>query len=227
MAQAQPAVPPLRGAVNDQAQLLSPAMRTRLEQRLTALQQQSGLSFAFLSMPSLEGANIEDFSIRVVEAWKLGSAEKDNGLLLLVAPKERKLRIEVGYGLEGAIPDAGAARIIRDVITPAFRAGQMDRGIEEAFLRLEQAALGDPSALEPPRAKKGGRKGRITWWHLLGMLFFIPVFFRRRGRGSLAAGMALGGLGRGYGRSYGGGFGGGGFSGGGGGFGGGGASGSW
>ncbi len=117
-------VPTLTGRVNDLAQVLDPQAEQALEQRLSAYEQQSGHQFALLTLRSLEGDAIEPFALRVVEAWKLGQKQKDDGLLMLVSVDDRRMRIEVGYGLEGDIPDTLAGRIIRNVMVPEFRTGE-------------------------------------------------------------------------------------------------------
>src|SRR3954469_5674234 len=139
-------VPPLVAHVNDTAGMLSPQAEQALEQKLTSYEQKSQHQFALLTVDSLDGDALEDFSIRVVEAWKLGKRGKDDGLLLLVANKEHKLRIEVGYGLEGDITDAFSARVIRNVLVPAMRAGNAAGGFEQAFSLLMQKASGEEVA---------------------------------------------------------------------------------
>ena len=114
-------VPPLRGRINDYAALLSPDKTRELETRLAQFEKETGHQIALLTIPTLEGDSIEDFSIRVAESWKVGQKGFDNGAILIVAAKDRRLRIEVGYGLEGVLPDAIASRIIREVIVPEFR----------------------------------------------------------------------------------------------------------
>ena len=132
-------VPPLRGRINDYAGLI-PADRARaLEERLARFEAETGHQIAVLTIPSLKGDSLEDFSIRVAEAWKIGKKGFDNGAILLIARDDRKLRIEVGYGLEGVMPDAIASRIIREVITPRFRSGDYAGGIEagvDAILKI-------------------------------------------------------------------------------------------
>lgn len=240
-------VPPLRARVNDTAGMLSGAARDRLEQRLAAYERETGRQFAVLTIDTLEGDSLEDFSIRTVEAWKLGKKKVDDGLLLLVVRDDRKVRIEVGYGLEGVITDAFSSRVIREVITPAFRRGDYDGGVETALDVLMRAAsdgklpeLGS----EPPQRGRPRGGGSIFGLILFAIFFLLPLLgpllFLGRGRrhGAAAIGGILGGMGSyhrrrgswgtfGGGGFGGGGFGGGGFSGGGGGFGGGGASGSW
>jgi uncharacterized protein len=241
-------VPALQGRVNDHAQIISAEAAQRLTQRLTAYEQATGHQLAILTIPTLGGDPIEDYSIRVVEAWKLGKKSADDGILLLVAAGDHKMRIEVGYGLEGDLPDAMAGRIVREVMAPYFRRGDYDGGISAAVNAIlsntgaqnlvgdeAQAIRGKQAVRHTQRAAPTGPLGWIGW--LVSTLFkvaffgiFIIViivmgFFNSVGRrrGIYFGG---GGFGSGGGGGFGGG-GGGGFSGGGGGFGGGGASGDW
>ncbi|HYQ41728.1 MAG TPA: TPM domain-containing protein [Polyangiaceae bacterium] len=242
------AVPPLDAHVNDTANLLSPSARAELERKLTDYEQKSGHQFALLTIDSLQGDALESFSIRVVEAWKLGKKGKDDGLLLLVANKEHKLRIEVGYGLEGSITDAFSSRVIRNVLVPAMRAGNPAGGFDQAFSLLMKKASGDDVAAPEGVAGEPARGRSSSPFGWLVLLFFIsPIlipFVLARIRGGGGGGGRWGGGGFGGGGWGGGGFGGGGFGGGGGwgggggggggfsgggggGFGGGGASDSW
>jgi uncharacterized protein len=238
-------VPPLQAHVNDTANLLSAPERAQLEQQLTAYEQQTGRQFALLTIDSLAGDALESFSIRVVESWKLGQKGKDSGLLLLIVKDDHKLRIEVGYGLEGTITDAFSARLIRTVLVPAMRAGQAAAGIGEAFQQLQRQAAGEDVPGKNPVANDAGdgARGGTNWSGLLVLLLFgapilIPLLIAARGGrggrggggwggGGFGGGGGGGGGGFGGGGFGGGGGGGGGFSGGGGGFGGGGSSGSW
>jgi uncharacterized protein len=220
-------VPRLTGYVNDEAGLLSAAERTALEQKLDAYEKQSGQQFALLTIPTLDGDALESFSIRVVEQWKLGKKGKDDGLLLLVVRDDHKLRIEVGYGLEGEITDAFSSRVIRDVIAPAFRAGAPAQGINAAFDALIIKASGkEPPLPQPARAQRRPNNYAPIVFAIILLLSLIGG--GRGGRRRRIAPFFLpmgGGFGGGGGRSSGGG---GGFGGGGGGsFGGGGASGGW
>jgi uncharacterized protein len=232
-------VPPLQGPVSDHAELLSPATEQSLTERLANYETKTGHQLAVLTIPSLEGDPVEDFSIRVVENWKLGKKGKDDGILLLVAAKEHKMRIEVGYGLEGDLPDIVAGRIVRDVMAPHFKRGDYDGGVSTAVDSIiektgggvAQTAAGQPQAVAPK--KPLGPVARLLSWvfkfaffgiFALVLLFvlFINLFTPRR---RYYGGGYFGGGGFGGGGFSGGG--GGGFSGGGGGFGGGGASGDW
>jgi uncharacterized protein len=244
-------VPPLRAHVNDLAGMLSPAAEQSLEQRLSNYEAKTQQQFALLTIDTLDGDALEDFSIRVVEAWKLGKKGKDDGLLLLIVKRDRKLRIETGYGLEGDITDAFSARVIRNVIAPALRAGDAEQGIDQAFTALMQKASGqvvDDRALAKNPQQKQRKQGPSGFAILVLLFILLPIVLRffgggggrggGRGRGALGDALIFGagyGAGRwsgggggwgGGGGGWGGG-GGGGFSGGGGGFGGGGSSGSW
>ena len=134
-------VPPLTNRVTDQVGILGDS-QAQITQMLKAHETATGQQFALLIIPTLAGDSLEDFSIRVVEAWKLGQKDKDNGLLLLVVHEDRKIRFEVGYGLEGDIPDAFAGRIISTVMAPAFRAGKFGEGISEALKLAMEAGSG-------------------------------------------------------------------------------------
>jgi uncharacterized protein len=227
-------VPALRGHVNDYADVIPDDAEARLERKLSDYENTTGRQFAVLTMKTLGGDDIEGFSIRTVEAWKLGQKKQDNGLLLLVVPGDRKTRIEVGYGLEGEITDLRSSRVIREILTPAFRQGDYAGGIERGLDSLMGQRGAGATDTAPTQAVRRGPQ--IGFELVVLILFFVfPLL------GWLFGGR--GGSRRRYGRSYGGGYwgggfggggfggggfgGGGGFSGGGGGFGGGGASGSW
>ena len=229
-------LPELQGHVNDRAQFLSAAAKGELEQKLIEYERETGHQLAFVSIPSLDGAPIEDFSIRLLEKWKLGDAKRDDGLLLVVAKAERAMRIEVGYGLEGAVTDALAAQVVRNELVPAFRTGDFEGGISRAFSLLMRAAEGESVRVGPaPEERSSGAVGRILPLIFLAVVIFLVSSGGGGGRGGYgrrgsmlgwggAFGAASGGRRGGFGS---GGFGGGGFGGGGGGFGGGGASGNW
>jgi uncharacterized protein len=220
-------VPPLVGRVNDGANVLSAQMRSQLEAQLESYERSTGHQLAVLTIPSLEGEPIEDYTIRVVESWQLGKKGKDDGVLLFVAVGDRKIRIEVGYGLEGDLPDALVGRIIREVMAPAFRQGDLGFGISRAVSAISSATGGQGESLPPPRRTRSHDGGGLSPYLLLALVVLL-FLGGGRGMGGFIVGSALGG---GFGR--GGGFGGGGsrqsggFRGGGGGFGGGGASGGW
>ena len=230
-------VPKLEGRVNDRAGLLPPDAKARLEQKLEAHEKATGQQFAVLTLKSLEGDPLEDFSIRTVEAWKLGSEKNDEGLLLLVVKDDRKIRIEVGHGLEGSITDALSARLIRQEMAPHFKAGDYAGGIEagiDRLIRHETPGAPQEIADRPPARHDGPPLGIVLALLLFLSPLLVPILLAgQKGRfgGRGRRGGFYGGFGGGFGGgSFGGGFGGssgGGFSGGGGSFGGGGASGSW
>jgi uncharacterized protein len=230
-------IPALRSAVTDRAGILSPATRQRLESALQQLQRVGGTQLAVLILPDLAGLTIEQASIQVVDEWKLGSKEADNGVLLLIAPNERKVRIEVGQGLEGALTDAHSKRIIDEGITPLFREGDMDGGVTFGVYQIARITNPDvdltayfEGQLRKPRAS-GSRDASPIQIIFMGLLMLL-VFSARMGFLPFLVMGGMGGFGGrrgmgGFGGGLGGGGGFGGFSGGGGGFSGGGASGGW
>jgi uncharacterized membrane protein YgcG len=145
-------VPYLTGRVTDNAEILDADARTRLDELLRAHEQATGNQIAVLTVPTLDGESIEDFSARVFGTWKLGQKSKDNGVLVVVVPRDRRMRIEVGYGLEGVLPDAAASRIVRDVMTPRFKTGDFAGGIEEGVKAIIATLTGQAS----PRARDAG-----------------------------------------------------------------------
>lgn len=219
-------VPPLTGPVVDQAGLLSVATEQTLDAALRRLVDQGGTQIAILTVDDLGGEPIEQASIQVADSWKLGSAKKDDGVLLLVAKAERAVRIEVGQGREGVLTDAYSRRIIDDVIVPRFRSGDFDGGVIAGIAAI--ARYTDPEL--QLGLKAGGRPARqwnerntnVPGWFVLMFILsimFIRFFGGHRGMHSRGWGSSSG---WGGGRSSGGGW-----SGGGGGFSGGGASGRW
>ena len=165
-------VPYLAGRVNDLAGLLSEGAEARLEEKLGRLEEQTGAQVAVLTIPSLEGDPIEDFSIRVVETWKLGREGEDDGVLVLIARDDRRMRIEVGYGLEGVLTDAQSRRIIDAVMTPRFRAGDFDGGVEAAVGAISGTILGEPGAIPEGSPQRAGQRGRSN----PGALIFFLIF---------------------------------------------------
>ncbi|MCX5794293.1 MAG: TPM domain-containing protein [Elusimicrobia bacterium] len=151
-------VPYLDGRVSDQAGILSPSAVKEISAQLAEHERKTGNQIAVLTVPSLEGEALEDFSVRVAKTWKLGQKGKDNGILLLVAPQDRKMRIEVGYGLEATLPDALAGRIIRDEITPPFRHQDYDGGIRAGVSAILGTLEGsyEPKAPERAASTSGG-----------------------------------------------------------------------
>jgi uncharacterized protein len=231
--------PKLTGRVVDDAHMLSPATAASLTQKLQTLETQSGRQLVVVTVPSLQGLEIEDYGYRLGRAWGIGDAKTDSGALLIVAPSERKVRIEVGYGLEGVVTDALSSVILQSAVLPKFRDGDMEGGVVAGTDALiQQLALPDDQAravvqqAAAPKPNKGFPIGAIPVVFFGVIILMALLGGRRRRRGLagalpwiLAAGSSSWGGGGGGGWSGGGG--GGGFSGGGGSFGGGGSSGSW
>ncbi len=136
------AVPYLSGRVVDQAEILTAAARERIGNMLQTHERATGNQIAVLTINGIGAESIEDFAVRVFESWKLGSRERDNGVLIVVAPQEHRMRIEVGYGLEGMLTDVAADRIIRNLMTPRFREGNYDIGIEAGATAVIQILEG-------------------------------------------------------------------------------------
>ncbi|MGE8392333.1 TPM domain-containing protein [Pseudomonas sp. BIGb0427] len=221
--------PALSGRVVDNAGLLDGASRSQLDNMLKAHEQGTGEQVVVVTLADLQGQSIEDYGYQLGRHWGIGQKGKDNGALLIVAPQERKLRIEVGYGLEERLTDAQSSVIINRIITPAFRRGEYSQGIVQGTAAILQVLGGNPLA-EPSRALgNDGQDGAPAWGIGLFILLILVVFaLQSLGLGGSGRGGMGGGFGGGYGGGgFGGGGGGGGFSGGGGSFGGGGSSGGW
>ncbi|WP_323932565.1 TPM domain-containing protein [Aeromonas hydrophila] len=224
--QAAPDFPTLSGRVVDEASLMSRKQAHQLTQQLAAFEKRSGIQLVVVSIDTLAGDTIEEYGYQLGRHWGIGQKGKDNGVLLLIAQDERKVRIEVGYGLEGALPDAIAANIIQTRILPAFKRGDMVAGVVAGSQAIMQALAGEYKPVEnASKDKLGG-----PWLFILMVIVMIVLHNLRGGGGGGRGGRRratylAGGFGAG--RSGGGFGGGGGFSGGGGSFGGGGASGGW
>ncbi len=230
-AQSTPEFPELTGRVVDRAEMLSPDVEARLSQMLQAHEQASTEQVVVVTLADLQGFPIEDFGYQLGRHWGIGQEDEDNGALLIVAKEERKIRIEVGYGLEGRLTDADSSVIINRIISPAFRQGDFQAGIVNGAAAMIQVLGGEPMAApqgqQPVALQEKPKAGMVALVFIIMMavVFFIGSRGGRGGRGGAALlgaallGGAMGGRG--------GGFGGGGFGGGGGGFGGGGASGGW
>lgn len=165
-------VPALAARVTDLTGTLTADQQADLEQKLAAFEQRKGAQIALLVVNTTQPETIEQYSIRVVEVWKLGREQPDDGVLLLVAMQDRQLRIEVGYGLEGALPDAIASRIIRETITPLFQQGDFYGGIGAGLTRIMGVVDGEP--LPPPDQRWNGGAGEPIAG-LLPVLFFGVV----------------------------------------------------
>lgn len=164
-------VPRLQARVTDNVGLLPEARRTALEAQLASFERQKGAQVAVLTLASTAPEPIEAYSIRVVDAWRLGRAGVDDGVLFIIARDDRRMRIEVGRGLEGALPDARAKQIIADVVTPRFKAGDYPGGIEAGVGAIVSVLSGE--ALPPPRAADEAQEGSTEEWLVLGLVATI------------------------------------------------------
>src|SRR6186997_3244212 len=235
--------PALTGRVVDQANIIQPDTRVAIEQKLADLEAKSGIQLVVATVNSLEGQEVEPYANELFRFWKLGEAQKNNGVLLLVAPNERRVRIEVGYGLEGTLTDALSKVIIANAVAPRFKAGDFGDGIRRGVDDIITVLTTDASEWEKRpslRLDHGQQVGDINETFIATMLVLFVILmlvwpgFRALVFNILLALASGSGSGRGYsGGGYsgggwsGGGSSGGGFSGGGGSSGGGGASGSW
>lgn len=238
---AEPTFPALTGRIVDEAGLLSPEARTAIEAQLADLEQKSTDQLAVVTVRSLQDYPIEDYGYQLGRKWGIGQKGKDNGVLLIVAPNERKVRIEVGRGLEPTLTDAMSKLIIENAIIPQFRRGDFAAGITAGVRDIKDVLLGDAEEVKK-RAQEASNE--VDFWQVVLIIFWICVVLfvmyavfqsisnapqavagRRRRNGPVVIPGDYGGWGGGW--SDGGGGGGGGWSGGGGDFGGGGSSGSW
>ena len=229
-AQAALSFPSLTGRVVDEAGILSPETQQRLTVLSAEHQQQTGNQVVVVTLKSLQGNDIETYGYQLLRAWGIGQKGKNNGALVIIAPNERKTRIEVGYGLEGELTDAQSKLIIENTMLPFFKKGDFDSGALAGTVQVLQTLGGKPSNVDSiPQAapeQQSSHGGGIPIFLIIVILwivfgkFFWPLLFLGGIGGGRGGGFGGGGFG-------GGGFGGGGFSGGGGSGGGGGASGGW
>lgn len=147
-------IPPLTSRVTDLTATLDAGQKSQLEARLQQIETEKGAQLAVLLLPSVQPESIEQFGIRLAEAWKLGRKGVDDGLIIIVAKNDRRMRIEVGYGLEGVVPDAVAKRIISEQMAPRFKQGDYFGGLQNVLLRLEDI-LGRSGEVAPVEAKGG------------------------------------------------------------------------
>jgi len=183
-------VPKLNGRVNDFAGMLSSATENQLETVLTDLERTDSTQIVVLTIPSLEGENIEEYSIRVADAWKIGQKKIDNGAILIISKNDRKLRIEVGYGLEGTLTDLIAGRIIGNIIAPQFKTGNFDQGVTDGVQAMIQVVRGEFKATEETRRAPGPSRGHSNLFSVVVFLFLINLMGRiRRPLGALFGGI--------------------------------------
>lgn len=191
-------VPPLQSAVTDLTQTLSGEEQAALNQKLSQFSQQTGSQVAVLLLPTTQPEDIAQFGIRLADAWKIGREKQDDGVIIIVAKNDRKMRIEVGYGLEGAIPDAIAKRIISEQMSPAFKQGQFYQGLNLATDTVIKLIQGEQL---PAPAKQTRQATTDDWMAMLPILMFAAIIGGAilKGMlgdfpGSLVTGGLLGGL---------------------------------
>lgn len=183
-------VPALKARVNDEAGILSTTTETQLEQQLTGLEQSDSTQIVVLTIDSLQGESLEQFSLKVVENWQIGQSDLDNGALLLIAVGERKVRIEVGYGLEGKLTDLMAGRIIRNVILPQFKQGDFNQGVVDGVGAMIATVRGEYTAAKTETGRK-----HDDYIGLIALMMFFLVFLGNMLRRKKMASAIAGGIG--------------------------------
>lgn len=173
-----PALPAQPRLVNDFANMLAPQEVELLERKLRTYEDTTSNQIAIVTVTTLDGWAIQEYATRLFEQWKIGKKGKDNGLLLLISKEDRKARIEVGYGLEGRVPDLIASRIISSVITPNFKNGEYYQGLDQATSQLIKACSGEYSADAKPL--KSGKYSGLLIVFLIVLILFFNVFVRYR-----------------------------------------------
>ncbi|MBN2062740.1 MAG: TPM domain-containing protein [Deltaproteobacteria bacterium] len=183
-------VPVLKGHVNDYADILSHSSEQQIEVFLSGLEQSDSTQIVVLTIPSLEGEDLEEFSIRVVDEWKIGQKGLDNGAMLLIAKNDRKLRIEVGYGLEGSLTDLMSGQIIRNIITPQFKSGNFEKGVIDGVHAMAQVVRGEFNADDAKPLTPRTSSRRTDFSFLIVLVFLINMVGRlRKPLGALAGGV--------------------------------------
>lgn len=192
LAAAEVQVPPLSGRVVDAAGVLDATQKQALESRLEAFELRKGTQIVVLIIDSTVPEPIESFGIRVAESWKVGRKSVDDGLLVIVASGDRAMRIEVGYGLEGVIPDATAKRLIEEVFIPAFRAGDFNQGLIAGLDRVMALIDGEPLPLPKPQGRANGLQSLEGYFVVFMMLVFVVGGALRAMLGRLPAASLVG-----------------------------------
>jgi uncharacterized protein len=195
-ASAQVAVPPLTARVTDLTGTLSGGAVNRIEKQLADFESKKGSQIAVLIVPTTEPEDIEQYGIRVAEQWKLGRKGVDDGAILIVAKNDRRVRIEVGHGLEGALPDAIANRIIDETVAPHFKVGDFDGGVEAGVNRIISVVNGEPLPEPDTKWEHHGGLGNLLPLALIVVVVGSGVLRSMFGRlfGSVATGGLAGGL---------------------------------
>lgn len=185
-------VPELKGRVSDYADMISASTEDQIKALLADLERTDSTQIAVLTIDSLKGDSLEDFSIRVAEKWKIGQKGSDNGAILIIVKNDRLIRIEVGYGLEGKLTDLISGRIIRNIITPQFRMGRFDQGISDAVAAMADVVRGEYKAVRPVgRGRDRHEDGAPVALTAIALFFFINTLGRIKRSLGAAAGAVL------------------------------------
>lgn len=187
--------PQLSGRVVDEANILSPTIEQTLSQQLAQHEQQTTNQVVVVTLSSLQGTTIEDYGYQLGRHWGIGQEGKDNGVLLIVAPNDRKVRIEVGYGLEGVLTDALSSVIIQTRILPAFKSGDMEQGVLLGASAILDVLGGDVEAVEAMQKEAQQDTGDLGFGWIFFVAFAVGQFVRTLTRSRLLSGIAGGGLG--------------------------------
>ncbi len=176
--------PPLTGRIVDQANIIPPSTRSAIETKLKDLEDKSGIQLVVASVDSLGGLDIETYANGLFRAWKLGEAKKNNGVLFLIAPNERKMRIEVGYGLEGTLTDALSKIIIATAVAPRFKAGDYGAGVERGVEGIIEVLSGDSAEwTKRARGPQSTSFDELAPLIFFALFLFIVVWMARSARG--------------------------------------------
>jgi len=184
-------VPKLQGYVNDYAEMMSAGTKSQLESELRAFEQSDSTQVVILTIPSLEGEVIEDFGIKVAESWKVGQKGKDNGIIFIVAKQDRKMRIEVGRGLEGKLTDLMAGRIIDLVVKPRFKRADYDGGFTAGVSAIIDATRGEFKANGNHKVKKRDTSSRLLTFLLFGGIAVLVLGSMSRPLGAVGGAVGL------------------------------------
>lgn len=182
-------VPQLTARVNDTAGMFSQQAVSETEAILSQFEASDSTQIVVLTVPSLEGNVLEDFSIRVVEAWKIGQKGLDNGVLLLITRDDRRLRIEVGYGLEGSLTDLTAGRIIGQVIVPRFKEGDFDRGLTDGVQAMIKAVRGEFTASTSPVQSQENDPAGLLFLLVFAFIAISRFFHKKQRKAAIAGGI--------------------------------------
>lgn len=184
-------VPKLQGYVNDYAGMISAQAKTALEQELRTFEQSDSTQIVVLTIPSLEGEVLEEFSIKVAEQWKIGQTGKDNGIIVLVSKQDRKIRVEVGRGLEGQITDLMSGRIVDLVIKPKFKRGDFDGGLISGVHALIDAARGEFKADSSRETRRPNGQSRLLTFLIFGGIAILVLGSVSRPAGAVGGAVGL------------------------------------